>query len=53
MFDETFAHIDDSRTYAIMKMLSEHNAQTILFTCSKREAHIAKEKGLKPNIITL
>lgn len=53
MLDETFAHIDDSRACAMIKMLSELNAQTVLFTCSSRESSLAKENGFEPNVITL
>lgn len=53
MLDETFAHIDDYRTAAMLKMLCGLNAQSVLFTCTKRESSIAKKNGLEPNIITL
>ena len=53
MLDETFAHIDDYRTAAMMKMLCGLNAQAVLFTCSKRESNLARESGLEPNVITL
>lgn len=53
MLDESFAHIDDSRSSVLMKMLSEVNAQTLLFTCSSREANIANDGGLKFNLVSL
>lgn len=53
MLDESLAHIDDIRSSLIMKMLSGINAQTILFTCSKREAYIARNNGLSFNLINI
>ena len=53
MLDETFAHIDDGRSLAIIKMLSDLNAQTILFTCSSREAQIAAKSDLNHNVLSV
>ncbi len=48
-FDESFAHQDNDRCYALLKVfltLSERNGmQTFLFTCRSREYTIANEIG--------
>ncbi len=42
VFDETFAHMDDNRAAAAMKLLSSAgNMQSIIFTCHDRESKLA------------
>ena len=48
LFDESFTQLDDKRTQAMLQMLLEYTAdgaQTLLFTCHKREGEMLKELG--------
>lgn len=48
LFDESFTQLDETRTKAMLSMLTEYsaeNTQTLLFTCHKREGEMLKTLG--------
>ena len=56
LFDESFAHQDNTRARAMMKAikaLSDQGQQSFIFTCREREAALAKEISRKAEIFKL
>jgi hypothetical protein len=47
LFDETFAHFDDHRLSAALKMFNDADKQMILFTCQKREVDLVRIENYK------
>ena len=56
LFDESFAHQDNTRARLMMKAigsLAESGQQSFIFTCREREANLAKEISKKTEIFKL
>ena len=48
LFDESFTQLDETRTEAVLRMLTEYSGegiQALLFTCHKREGEMLKALG--------
>jgi uncharacterized protein YhaN len=56
LFDESFAHQDNSRARSMMKAikaLSGAGQQSFIFTCREREAGLAKEVSKSAGVFVL
>ena len=53
IFDESFSQLDDRRAGAMLSVVSGGEAQSLIFTCQKRESRLCEQTGANVNLIRL
>ena len=53
IFDDCFAMYDNNRLKSTLEFLSNHDSQTLVFTCHTREINICINSGIKSNLLSI